>query len=289
MFAHNNSEIDYFRMAVVNAGLIKKHLGPRVNVCVATDPHSYDFVASELGEDAVNKNIDDLVVIEKNRDFKYKNSKVYRDTIDNVKSLSFYNVSRPDAYDVSPYDETILLDTDYMILGDTLNQCWRNRNPMMMNYTWQDINFSRKFDLDRLSIASITQYWATVVYFNRSEYAENFFTLCKQVRKNYSYYKNLYRWSGSTYRNDYVFSIAAHLLNGLTDKCVPELPFKLYKSFDFDDVYKVNALNEISMFLEKHDSPGEFLLSKWKDMDLHVMNKWALNRISTDVLELLHE
>jgi len=284
MFAHNNTEIDYFRMAVVNAMLIKKHLG--TDVTVVTDQHSLDYVTQSIPRDQIDLYIDNIILNHKDSEFKHKNTKVYRDTINLQKSLSFYNLDRADAYDISPYDETIMLDADYLILGNTLNSCWGNKNPMMMNYTWQDINFNRKFDLDRLSIASITQYWATVVYFQKSAYAESFFTLCKNVRKNYAYYKNLYRWSGSTFRNDYVFSVAAHMLHGLSDKSLPELPFKLYKSFDFDDIHSVISTEEIIMYLEKHDSPGDFLLTRWSDLDLHVMNKWAINRASSKFLEI---
>ena len=284
MFAHNNTEIDYFRMAVVNAMLIKKHLG--VDVTIVTDQHSYDFVSQTMSANQIDTYVDNIIIKHKDRDFKRTNSKIYRDTTNHQKSLSFYNLDRADAYDISPYDETIMIDADYLILGNTLNSCWGNRNPLMMNYTWQDINFNRKFDLDRLSVASITQYWATVVYFQKSEHAQSFFTLCKSVRENHSYYKNLYRWPGATFRNDYVFSVAAHMLNGLTDKSVPELPFKLYKSFDFDDIYKVKSHTEISMYLEKPDCAGEYILSNWKDLDLHVMNKWALNRISQQVLDI---
>ena len=281
MFAHNNSEIDYFRMAVVNAGLIKKHLG--VKVCVVTDSHSYDFVCETIPADKISQVIDDLIITDKDRKFKHQNAKVYRDTIHYQKSLSFYNINRADAYEVSPYDETIMLDTDYLVLGNTLNQCWGHKNEFMMNYAWQDINFKRKFELDRLSPSSITMYWATVVYFRKNDYSEHFFTLCKHVRENIKYYKSLYQWSGATYRNDYVFSIAAHLLEGLTERAVKQLPFTLYKSFDYDDIHSVQSDKEITMYLEKHDAPGQYILCKWKDLDLHIMNKWAINRALDDL------
>ena len=282
MFAHNNSEIDYFRMAIVNALLVKKHLG--VSVCVVTDKHSYQHNLETIPQDLINKAIDDLIVVEKDREFKNKNIKVYRDTVNHQKDLSFYNLNRADAYDISPYDETILLDTDYVILGDTLNRCWGSKNSIMMNYTWQDINFERKFQLDRVAKDSISMYWATVVYFTKSDYAESFFTMCKHVRQNASYYKMLYRWPGRTFRNDYVFSIAAHLVNNLQQNNIPELPFTLYKTFDLDDVHQVRSDSEIDMFLEKRDQSGEYILCNWKDLDLHVMNKWALNRISEDLM-----
>ena len=282
MFAHNNSEIDYFRMAVVNAKLIKEHLG--VNVCIATDQHSYNHTTQTLPADIISNCVDDLIITQKDTTFKYTNNKIYRDTKHKEQMLSFYNLDRVDAYDISPYDETILLDADYLVLGDTLSQCWGSKNDFMINYDWQDINFDRKYKLDRVSPASITMYWATVVYFKKSDYAENFFNLCKHIRDNINYYRGLYKWAGKTYRNDYVFSIAAHMLNGLHDKSIKQLPFTLYKTFDFDDIHSVNSTSDIMLYLEKHDAPGEYILSNWKDLDLHVMNKWALKRASDDLM-----
>jgi len=285
MFAHNNSEIDYFRMAYVNTKLIKEHLG--VPVCLVTDAHSLEYGESSISVTDIENTFDKIIVKDKDVEFKHRNSKIYRDTIHKQKSLSFYNLNRADAYEISPYDETILLDADYLILSDSLNQCWQSKNPLMMNYHWQDINFNRKFELDRLSSASIAQYWATVVYFKKCDYAEHFFTMCKHVRANYSYYKNLYKWAGSIMRNDFVFSIAGHILSGLRDRAIDQLPFTLYKSFDFDDIDSVLGKNSVRMLLEKHDCHGEYLLAEWRDLDLHIMNKWALNRVSNDMLEFL--
>jgi hypothetical protein len=285
MFAHNNSEIDYFRMAYVNTKLIKEHLD--VPVCLVTDAHSLEYGESSLSMTDIKKTFDEIIVKDKDVEFKHRNSKIYRDTIHKQKSLSFYNLNRADAYDISPYDETILLDADYLILSDSLNKCWGSKNPLMMNYCWQDINFNRKFELDRLSSASIAQYWATVVYFKKSDYSEHFFTMCKHVRANYAYYKNLYKWAGGIMRNDFVFSIAGHILSGLQDRAIDQLPFTLYKSFDFDDIDSVLGKNSVRMLLEKHDCHGEYLLAEWRDLDLHIMNKWALNRVSNDMLGFL--
>ena len=285
MFAHNNSEIDYFRMAYVNAKLIQHHLG--VPVTVVTDEHSYNHLADTISNKDMKFAFNNVVFKDKDITFKKSNTKVFRDTVHKQKSLSFYNLNRADAYDITPYDETILLDADYLILGDTLNKCWNSKNPLMMNYEWQDINFNRKFELDRLNPASIVMYWATVVYFKKDDVSENFFTLCKHVRNNYQYYRNLYKWVGSTMRNDYVFSIAGHLLTGMQDRGISQLPFKLYKSFDFDDIDCVLDNNAVRLFLEKHDCHAEYILAEWKDLDLHIMNKWAINRVSDDFLRVL--
>ncbi len=284
MFAHNNTEIDYFRLAVVNALLVQKNLGIK-NITVVTDPHSLAQGEKTLGKRLIKKAINNIIVIEKNKKFKNTNVRLYKDTSHSVKNLSFYNVNRCDAYDISPYDETILLDVDYLILSDTLNQCWGHNNELMMNWKFQDIMYERKDpSLNRLNHLGITMYWATVVYFRKTEYAESFFNFVKHVKNNPQYYRDLYQWQGTLYRNDYSFSIAAHMMSGFTDKGIPQLPTTLYKSFDTDDIHSAIDENTIVMYLEKPRSPGDFMLTKWQGIDLHIMNKWAINRISNELI-----
>ena len=138
--------------------------------------------------------------------------------------------------------------------------------------------------LDRLYDMGITMYWATVVYFRKTEYVESFFNCVKHVRNNPQYYKDLYRWQGTLYRNDYSFSIAAHMMSGFADKGISQLPTTLYKSFDTDDIHKVIDNQTIIMYLEKPRAPGDFILTKWQGLDLHVMNKWAINRFTEEFL-----
>ena len=285
MFAHNNTEIDYFRLAVVNALLVQKNLGIK-NITVVTDPFSLAQGEKTLGKRLIKKAINNIIVIEKDKKFKALNQRLYKDTSHTAKYLPFYNVNRCDAYDLSPYDETILIDVDYLILSDTLNSCWGHNNELMMNWKYQDIMYERKDpSLARLNDMGITMYWATVVYFRKTEYVENFFNIVSHVKKNPQFYKDLYQWQGTLYRNDYSFSIAAHMMSGFVDKGIPQLPTTLYKSFDTDDIHSAIDENTIVMYLEKPRSPGDFMLTKWQDIDLHIMNKWAINRVSDNLLE----
>ncbi|MDA9843118.1 hypothetical protein N9C44_01450 [bacterium] len=285
MFAHNNTEIDYFRLAVVNALLVQKNLGIK-NITVVTDPHSLAQGEKTLGKRLIKKAINNIVVIDKDIQFKAKNQRLYKDTSHTAKYLPFYNVNRCDAYDISPYDETILIDVDYLILSDTLNSCWGHNNELMMNWKFQDIMYERKDpSLNRLYDMGITMYWATVVYFRKTEYVESFFNIVKHVKDNPQYYKDLYKWHGTLYRNDFSFSIAAHVMSGFVDKGIPQLPTTLYKSFDTDDIHSAVDENTIVMYLEKPRSPGDFMLTKWQGVDIHIMNKWAINRVSDNLLE----
>ena len=285
MFAHNNTEIDYFRLAVVNALLVQKNLGIK-NITVVTDPHSLKQGEKTLGKRLIKKAINNIIVIEKDKKFKQKNIRLYKDTSHKVERLPFYNVNRCDAYNLSPYDETLLIDVDYLILSDTLNHCWGHNNELMMNWKYQDIMYERKDpSLSRLYDMGITMYWATVVYFKKTPYVESFFNIVKHVKNNTQYYKDLYKWQGTLYRNDYSFSIAAHMMSGFVDKGIPQLPTTLYKSFDTDDIHSAVDKNTIIMYLEKPRSPGDFMLTKWAGVDLHIMNKWAINRVSNNLLE----
>ena len=287
MFAHNNDEIDYFRLAVVNALLIQKHLGIK-DITVVTDSHSLSYAQEQMGEDTINKAINNIVLNEKDRNFKRANIRVYKDTSHTAKNLSFYNVNRCDAYDISPYDETILIDADYLILSNTLNQCWGHNEELMMNWKWQDVMFERKFDsLDRLNDLGITMYWATVVYFRKTPYVESFFNTVKHVKDNSQFYRDLYQWKGKLYRNDYSFSVAAHTMSGFVDKGIAQLPTTLYKTFDTDDVHSALSDDTLLLLLEKPKSPGDFILTRWSGVDLHVMNKWAINRISNGIMEYM--
>jgi len=287
MFAHNNDEIDYFRLAVINALLIQKHLGLKPEqITVITDKHSYNYNSRKLGKDFVNSAIGNIIKVSKDREFKYKNLRLYKDTSHTAKQLSFYNVNRCDVYELSPYDETILIDADYLIFSDSLNQCWGHNNDLMMNCQHHDVMTEREFDsLERVSPLGISMYWATVVYFRKTPYVESFFELVQHVKNNQDYYRDLYKWPGGLYRNDFSFSIAAHMLGGFRDRALEQLPVRLYKTFETDDLHSAVSADTLLLYLEKLRSPGDYILTRWQGVDLHVMNKWAINRISDGLLK----
>ena len=284
IFAHNNTEIDYFRLAVVNALLIQKNLGlTKEQITIVTDKHSHKWGTKSIK--ALVAKAATYIKVDQDFEFKHRNTRTFKDGSLNPKILPFYNINRCDAYDLSPYDETILIDADYLILSNTLNQCWGHHNELMMNWEYADAMSQRKFkNLERISPLGISMYWATVVYFKKTPYTETFFNMVKDVRDNKEYYKELYNFPGGIYRNDYSFSIAAHKISGYKDKGVTQLPFKVFKSFDIDDVHSAENINEIMLYLEKPDSPGDFMLTRWKGADIHIMNKWAFNRITEDLI-----
>lgn len=269
MYAFNNDQIDYVRMARINARQIKHHMGCDVTLVTDTDITHPDINVIRVNYSGPT------------------NTRLYHNTIHETTQLDFRNANRVDAYDISPYDETLLLDADLLVLGDTLNLCWGNVEPLMINHNYQDVHSQRKMnDLRRLHPLGIDMYWATQIYFRKDPTAQVYFRLCQHVKQNYSYYKSLYRWPGNLFRNDFVFSVAAHMFMGFTDHKLPRLPVELYNTFDVDDVHQCVDHSRIILRLQSLNNNQQFVLADWSHNNIHIMNKWALTRVC-DQLETL--
>ena len=160
----------------------------------------------------------------------------------------------------------------------------------MLHYDIQDIQFKRDNTWRRVDDTGITMYWATVCYFQKTAYTQSFFDIVKHVKENWAFYKELYNLPGTLYRNDYSFSVAAHVMNGFQSEAQEQLPIeKMYKTFDWDDIHSINDVNDITLFIEKARTNADFHLCRWKDVDLHIMNKWALQRHADTLLEMYYE
>ena len=112
------------------------------------------------------------------------------------------------------------------------------------------------------------------------------FDTVNHVQQNYEYYKLLYNFDAPTFRNDFAFSIAIHLLNGMANnnfvKPLP-VPF-LQHSHGFDDFIDVEG-TKFKFLLEKPNNPGDYLVCQTQDTNIHVMNKFALNRLSDKIIK----
>jgi hypothetical protein len=79
--------------------------------------------------------------------------------------------------------------------------------------------------------------------------------------------------------------MALHILNGSVAFDVPSLPIEyLNNSFDLDDIFRINAHNDVIMYCADAEQVSSHILSRFKDMDLHIMNKKAIERFIDDLL-----
>ena len=213
MYAHNNNEIDYFKIACANALMVQKNL--KVPVTIITDNSTIDWGRKSLGDNFINSCFEKNIIVD--RDYTFINSRNLCDTSYTSKTIQFYNCNHWQAYELSPYDETLFIDSDYLIMSDALNNCWNSKNDIMMNHKI----FSPADDIPHTKYIDdfgIKLYWATVIYFRKSDFAKFLFSLVEHIQNNYQYYKDLYSFSGGMYRNANAISIAIHTLTRFTDK-----------------------------------------------------------------------
>lgn len=206
IFAQNNEYVDYASQACACAGFARKNLSLFDEICLITNTETLVSNAEKI-----NEYFDKVIISDT---FQPDNVRLFKDTVKNTEYASFKNLGRGDVYDLSPYDETLVIDSDYFIMNDVLDQVWGSENDIMINSKFRDIADRHKVNIEYIDNFSIPMFWATIVYFKKSEYAENLFTLVNHIKYNYKYYYYLYNCSGNLYRNDFAFSMALHILNG---------------------------------------------------------------------------
>ena len=123
------------------------------------------------------------------------------------------NLDRYLAYELSPYNETILLDSDYLILDDSLLKIVDTIN----DYAIMTHNQSPTDNRDGLmGMTSLNYVWATAVIFKKTAKSKMLFDMVGRIQRNYGYYIKLYATQARNFRNDYAFAIADNIVNGYT-------------------------------------------------------------------------
>ncbi len=203
LFAYNTDEIDYVNIADANAQLITKYL--KLPVTLITDSTA-------------------------NPKFEYDQIVTIENTLDNFRTINFAkqtwrNGGRSQAYDFSPYDLTILLDSDYLMLDNSLLAVLQQP----FDYRLQHTSYSEDGILySKMSPNyGLPFVWATCVVFRKTEMSKIFFDLVQRIERNYKYYKTLFKAQG-TFRNDYAFAMADIILNGYTWESVRSMPLKIF-------------------------------------------------------------
>jgi hypothetical protein len=271
LIARNNKEIDYVKQAAFLAARIEKYLN--LPTTLITDNVEY------LDKHNLNSYFDSVISIDSNVPYTFKK---YKDGLVYQNSLEFKNTNRSDVYSLTPYDETLLLDTDLIVSDDVFKNCFEQSADLLM--------YSNAFELsgwrDTSEFKFITDagpkfYWATAVFFRKTKENKIFFNLVKHIQENWIHYKKLYQIVSPVFRNDFAFSIAVHIMNGYTtNDFVKEMPGTLYYTTDRDELVELKEDN--FLFLIEKENQHEQFLTRIKGKTVHVMNKYSLGRIIND-------
>ena len=278
LFAQNNSSIDYVKQAVFCAKKIKKHLN--LPVAIATDNVEYLNTTYPY----YKKYFEHVIELSWKE---CKQKRIYRDGTMSNRDLEWRNHDRGTVYDITPFDETIVMDTDFLVGNDTFLHAFDTPEDFLLYRHVTDLNADRanKNLFDKISDRSVDMYWATVFYFKKTERNKVLFDLINHIKENWLYYRLVYQISDITYRNDFSFSIAIHILNGHQVTNWPKsMPGKLWFTTDADILIKMD--NESYTFLiDKKDWKGHYNVSKIEDANIHIMNKFSLDRAISEALK----
>ena len=264
LFAYNNSHIDYAKHAIFCAKNVKNFLN--LPVSVVTDSKNYIQRQYAQHTDVFDSIIEDKTSTEQIK--KFYNGKQY-------KKLTWNNHSRPNAYDLTPYEKTLVMDTDYIVSNNSLLNCFDNDR---IKITKDFIDLCSERDdktLLRVSDYSIPMLWATVFYFSKaSKSSKILFDLIKHIQENWNFYRLQYQIVGKNYRNDFAFSIALHIMSNPQ----VDLPGTHYYTTDRDKLYNGNG-NSFQFFLENQTACGIH------NQNIHMMNKFDLNEHIDKVMQ----
>jgi hypothetical protein len=269
LIARNNGHIDYVKQAVYLAKRIKKYLG--IPVTVATD--SIEYLKTTFGV----ADFDKVIQLEYTAE---ANLRYYFDGGLSKKTASFKNNNRASVYDLTPYDETLLMDTDYIISNDLLKSCFTLNSDLMLYKKSDDIAKVRdESEFITISNTSVNFYWATVVFFRKTETNTIFFNLVTHIEQEWNHYRRIYQITSSLFRNDFAFSIAIHMMNGFqSGNFAQQLPGSMMYTTDRDILWRLKD-DKMLFLVEKKDYLGEYTALKTQGQSIHVMNKISLNRI----------
>jgi len=283
VFARNNSQIDYIKQAYFLAQRVKKYLD--LPTSIVTDSIDYLKYAYPDYEDIFDQVIS---VVWKEQDLAQNTVlsrgekhqlRVFYDGSLISKKLDWKNELRTAAFDVSPYEETLLLDTDVVICNDIFLKCFDQTHDFLIYKESYDlVDIDRGDDFTKVSDTSVDFYWATVIFFRKTEKNQIFFDLVKHIQENWNHYCSIFQTNTPYYRNDYAFSIAIHIMNGYqTGDFAHPLPGHLYFITDKSILWKITD-DQAFLLLEKPKYAGEYTPLTITGSNIHVMNKFSLNR-----------
>lgn len=248
LFAYNTDTTDYYAMAVATARRINKYLD--IPVSIITDRNSitdrsYTFDRTFFADP---------------------------DDSNRRKKSAWINKGRYQAFDLSPYEHTLLLDTDYMINSRRLLTlfdmpsdflCHDSTYWVAQNHPAESLNPNNEIGIKTL--------WATVVCFKRDRRSAQIFNLMEQVQKNYEHYSNIYGFLPYTFRNDYALTIAHKTVNGHIQPREDFIPWPLTH---ISHEITVERTGDTAYTLQfTHGQPKKPMYMRVRDMDFHMLGK----------------
>ena len=280
IYAHNTRAVDYALLSVISAGLAKKHLS--MPASLVTDDSTVSWMKQSQIFHLAEKVFENIIVAD--RPITNNQRRLYDG--ENNSTVPFVNVNRDTAWNLTPYDRTLLIDSDFLIFSDVLNKYWNIDCDLLIGESINDIySQDRMKYLDRhVSDTGVKLYWATTVMFTKNQNTQLFFDTVNHVKENYRHYADVFRFDHRQFRNDIAFSVSKHILDGYVESNLGTLP-PILSALDRDILYEVN--DQRLTFLIDHKLDSNYCAAAISGVDIHIMNKQSIIRNQQQLLEMI--
>ena len=167
VFAQNSEDVDYIKQAYV----------------FALSVHKYNDIPVSI---ITNDNI--------NEKYRHVFDKVIKFTEDNAKDSYWKIENRHLVYELSPYDETIVTDTDVLVL-ENIN--WDLFKPFDLYFTTNPITYrgnpiTSDYYRKAFTKNNLQNVYVGLHYFKKSPMAEKYYKTLKEVIENWKSYYNIF-------------------------------------------------------------------------------------------------
>lgn len=253
LFAFNSPKIDYYAMAEFTAKRINHFLN--LPVTLITNAPSIPYYTTYTFDRVITIPADPT------------NS--FRDTL-------WLNKGRYRSYELSPYDETLVLDVDYMINSDRLLDVFEYMDEFACH---ESTAFMMVPDAgsELMSTYSYPTLWATVIGFKKTQKAKQIFECMRMVQENYQHYADIHGFIPEIFRNDYALTVAHKIVHGHLPLGKDILPWNLMHIGLKTYVYANSNSSFNTEYTVIYDNWKRNKIKKEyitiKDMDFHVINK----------------
>lgn len=280
IYAHNTRAVDYALLSVISAGLAKKHLS--ISASLVTDDTTVSWMKQSQIFHLAEKVFENIIIVD--RPITNNQRRLYDG--ENNSTVPFVNVNRDTAWSLTPYDRTLLIDSDFLIFSDVLNKYWNTDCDLLIGESINDIySRDRMKYLDRhISDTGVKLYWATTVMFTKNQNTRLFFDTVNHVKENYRHYADVFRFDHRQFRNDIAFSVSKHILDGFVESNLGTLP-PILSALDRDILYGVN--DQRLTFLIDHRLDNNYCAAAIAGVDIHIMNKQSIIRNQQQLLEMI--
>lgn len=279
LFAFNSRQLDYVKLALISGRLATKKL--QVPVSLITDESTLEWSRKSGIYDLLTDTFENIIIDESTH---VENYRVLHDG-DIKDKIPFKNSSRSKAWALTPYDRTLLIDSDFLIFSDTLSNYWNVDEDFIISESIQDLHVNdRMKHHDRyISDVGVKLLWATTIMFTKNQNTKIVFDFVDHIRENYDRYGEIYRFDARIYRNDISFSLASHILSGFIEDYSYFLP-PVLSTIDKDILFDVSNTGILKFLIDQGSS---YMAASVAGTDIHVMNKQSIVRNFDKFMELV--